>query len=314
MLSQHFKSILILVAFTGATSAFATPLSDYNLILSGDYSPSGGSGHVHGKSFIGGNLNGQNPVLSQGMDKSLTSNTSEVAGNINASSLKVDAGELFYGGDNNAASVSCNGTPYGGSSSCLKQQTGLAAKRTNLVTELQTESDYFKSLTPTGSITGDSNNKTFSYTGLATDLAVFTITGAQLFAGNSWDISFGNAQKMVINVSGTVLNSPSNVNLNGSFNNNYSFSNVLWNFFEATSINFSSGWAGSVVALNATINSNSNFDGAVAAKAYIGNGEIHDYHWNYAIPAVSVPEPSNLYLFLFGLGLIVVGSLRKRLF
>ena len=41
-----------------STSVFAGPLNDYNLILSGDLAISGGSGHIHGKAFIGGDLSG----------------------------------------------------------------------------------------------------------------------------------------------------------------------------------------------------------------------------------------------------------------
>ena len=308
---MNFYSKLLVVAGAASLSAMAaaTPLTDYNLILFGDLNPSG-SVHVHGTSFIGGNLNGSSPEFANQLDKSLTIDTVEVAGDLNATGwTKINAGQLAYGGNNNLSGVNCNGNPYGGNASCVHQVAGLDAKTAALYNELQAESAFYLGLGATGDV--DLNLDLFSYSGLATDLAVFNIAGADLFAQNSnWKLDFGNAEKVVINVSGAVLGNPGSVNLSGS--GFASYSNILWNFYEATSINFGNNWKGSVLAINAAVNTQNDFDGSLAANTYIGSGQIHNYRWDYTPPAVEVSEPSILILLMAGLGLIGLTSLRRR--
>lgn len=305
-----------LLALVGGASlsamASATPLSDYNLILFGDLNPAG-SVHVHGTSFIGGDLNGSSPEFANHLDKSLTIDTVEVVGDLNASGwTKVNAGQLAYGGSNNLSGVNCNGNPFGGSGSCVHHVSGLETKAAALYTQLQAESAFYSNLGATGSV--DLGADLFAYTGLATDLAVFNIAGADLFAQNSnWQLNFGNASKVVINVSGSVLGNPGSVNLSGSGFGNYS--NILWNFYEATSINFGNNWKGSVLALDAAVDTRNDFDGALAANTYVGSGQIHNIHWGYTPPEpqlIKVAEPSTLVLMLAGLGLLGLGRLRRQ--
>lgn len=294
---------------TLSVAATATPLSDYNLILFGDLNASG-SVHVHGSSFIGGDLKGSSPEFANHLNKSLTTDTVEVAGDLLATGwTNVNAGQLAYGGTNSLSGVKCTGTPYGGSASCVHQVTGLDDKAADLYSTLQAESAYYQNLTATGTV--NLVNDVFSYNGLATDLAVFNIAGADLFSQNSnWKLDFGSAQKVVINVSGAVMSNPDSVNLTGFGFGNYS--NILWNFYEATNINFGNNWKGSVLAINATVDTRNDFDGSLAAKSYVGSGQVHNVHWDYTPPPVEVLEPSMLTLLLMGLGLIGLGHLRRR--
>ncbi|HOY21573.1 MAG TPA: choice-of-anchor A family protein [Cellvibrio sp.] len=310
-----FKKIALLGFMAASTSVFAGPLNDYNLILSGDFGVSGGSGHVHGKTFIGGNLNGMNPEFAQdAIYKSLTTDTLEVVGDLNANMLKVNGGALGYGGTNNVGTINCNGTPFGGSAACVHQVSGLDAKKTNLFNQLTAESNYYKSLVSTGVVNNsDLNQSKFIYGGLATDLAVFNLSGSTLFSSHGWDIDFGNAQKVVINVSGTNLNGLGSFNFLGNFGASANYSNILWNFYEAeNTLDLGNRWAGSVLALNAAVDINNDIDGSLAAKSYIGDGQIHDYHWSYTPPKTNVPEPSSLLLSLFGLGLVLLGRARRQ--
>ena len=313
-----FKKIALLGFMAASTSVFAGPLNDYNLILSGDFGVSGGSGHVHGKAFIGGNLNGMNPEFAQDeIYKSLTTDTLEVAGDLNANKLKVNGGGLGYGGTNNLGTINCNGTPFGGSTSCVHQVSGLDVKKTNLLNQLGAESNYYKSLGSSGVVDiSDVNQSKFVYSGLATDLAVFNISGSTLFGSRGWDIDFGNAQKVVINVSGTNLNGLGSFNFLGNFGDKANYSNILWNFYEAeNTLDLGRRWDGSVLALNAAVDIYNDINGSLAAKSYIGNGQIHDYHWNYTPPTppkTDVPEPSSLLLSLFGLGLVLLGRARRQ--
>ncbi len=315
---MYFKSIKRIAALSlvaASVSTNATPLNDYNIILSGDFNVSGGSGHIEGKAFIGGNVvNGS--VFAQHVNKSSTADTVKVVGNFTSNNaMHVEAGYVAYQGTFSGPTTICNGNGMG-QSGCLKKVNdgSLTVEKNALLAELTNESNYFKGLSTSAnfSITGDSNNKTFKYTGAATDLAVFNIAGSDL-ANLNWSVDFGSALNVLINVSGSVFNA-GNAHVNGFQSK---ANNVLWNFADATALNFGDSWYGSILALNATINTGSNLNGAIAAKSYIGNGEIHDYHWSYTPPTppkppVKVSEPSTLLLSLLGLGLMLVGRLRRK--
>lgn len=296
-----FKKIALLGFMAVSTSVFAGPLNDYNLILSGDLAVSGGSGHVEGKSFIGGNLQ-------QG---SVFSGAVKVVGNLNDTSIQVQTGNLDYQGANNMGVAGTAAVCPSGA--CVHKITdgSLTTEKTSIFSQLQAESTFYKNLASSSNIqiTGDNNNKTFRYTGAATDLVVFNLTSAQFLSTNAWDMDFGNALRVLVNVSGTSI---SNVGQGGNLANDSRASQVLWNFYEATSINLQREWYGSILALDATINTNSNLTGSIAAKSYTGNGEIHDGYWSYNPPKTNVPEPSSLLLSLFGLGLVLLGRARRQ--
>ncbi|GGY83734.1 hypothetical protein GCM10011613_30800 [Cellvibrio zantedeschiae] len=312
---KYIKRIAALSLVAASVGASATPLNDYNLILSGDLNVSGGSGHIEGKAFIGGNVL-KGSVFAQHVNKSSTADTVKVVGNFTSNNaMHVEAGYVAYQGTFSGPTNICNGNGMG-QSGCLKKvnDNSLTTEKNALLAELTSETNYFKSLATSANfaITGDSQNKTFKYTGAATDLAVFNIAAADL-ANLNWGVDFGSAVNVLINVSGTTFNA-GNAHVNGFQNK---ANNVLWNFADATALNFGDSWYGSILALNATINTNSNLNGAIAAKSYIGNGEIHDYHWNYTPPKppkppVKVSEPSTLLLSLLGLGLILVGRARRK--
>lgn len=315
MYLKSIKGIAALSLFVASVSVSATPLSEYNLILSGDLKVSGGSGHIEGKAFIGGDLvNGS--VFAQHVNKNSTADTLKVVGNFASNNaMHVEAGYAAYQGTFSGTNKICNGNGMG-QSGCLKKVTdgSLTAEKNILLAELERQSTYFKGLTTSANfdITGDSNNKTFKYTGAATDLAVFNIAAADL-ANLNWSVDFGSAVNVLINVTGTVFNA-GNAHVNGFQNK---ASNVLWHFADAIELNFGDSWYGSILALNATIKTNSNLNGAIAAKSYAGNGEIHDYTWAYIPPEppkppVKVSEPSALLLGLLGLGLILVGRVRRK--
>ncbi|RYZ96515.1 MAG: choice-of-anchor A family protein [Moraxellaceae bacterium] len=312
---KHIKTMAALSVVAVSASVSATPLSDYNLILSDDFNVSGGSGHIEGKAFIGGNVV-KGSVFAQHINKSSTENTVKVVGNFASNSaMHVEAGYVAYQGNFTGPTNICNGNSMG-SSGCVKKITdgSLTTEKAAILTELNSEANYFKGLSASigTSIFGDSNNKTFKYSGAATDLAVFTISATDL-ANLNWNVDFGSAVNLLINVTGNVFNA-GNAHVNGFQNR---ANNVLWNFSDATNLNFGDSWYGSILALNATINTNSNLNGAIAAKSYIGNGEIHDYHWNYTPPKppkppVKVPEPSTLLLSLLGLGLVLLRHTRRK--
>lgn len=308
-------STALLACFSSFTSA--GPLNDYNLILFGDLNVSGGSGHIEGKAFIGGDVVNAS-VFAQKEARTSTEDTVKVVGNFKSNNgTHIDRGYLAYEGNFSGRTNICNGAGLS-PSGCVKKVTdgSLSAEKANLFSQLQAESDYYKGLADSNDIAliGDMNNKKFSYSGDATDLVVFNITADQL-KGPQWslDMDFATALNVVINVSGSSFTAGNTKNGTQSFRNNHN--NVLWNFYEATTLNFGDSWFGNILALNATIATNSNLDGAIAAKSYVGNGEIHKGNWDYTPPkppVKEVNEPSIFILILCGLGLIGLSRLRSR--
>lgn len=309
------KSLLVAGAMTASVVATASPLNDYNLILSGDFNVSGGSGHIEGKSFIGGNVN-NGSIFSQYVNKNSTEDTVKVVGNFNGNNaMHIEAGYVAYGGNlNNVPSNQdwCNGNGINSNASCFHKVTdgSLLAEKNSIFSQLTLDSAYYKGLsTSVGtSVTGDSNNKTMKYSGAAANLVVFNITGADLMNVN-WSLDFGSAVNILINVSTGANFNAGNAHVNNGFQSH--MNNVLWNFADATSLQFNDQWFGSILALNANINTPNNLNGAIAAKSYNGNGEIHTGHWGYTPPTTKVPEPSSVLLALLALGGLAMRRLRN---
>lgn len=315
---QKFSAGLTLILAAASMPAGAIPLTDYNLILLGDLKND--SIHVYGKTFISGDVTAGGWIeFGSRLDKSTRETSLEVAGNLNGAGMHVQAGYATFGGSNNLGGVNCNGNGLGGGA-CLVPGADLTDKAADLADQLYTGSQGFASLLGNGDLFTDGNNKNLKYTG-ADEVAVFNLDGSSLFAQNSnWSLDAGSASTVIINVSGTDIFNFGGVNMNSGFGvdaggGNIGASNILWNFYEATSINFGSTRInGSVLAPYADVIGANNFDGALAAKSLSGAIEVHDhlFNWTPPPPPVSeVPESSSLLLLLMGLGLICLARLRR---
>lgn len=290
----------------------ATPLGDYNLILFGDLNTSSNV-KVYGKALIGGDLNSSGEFGSHLTDSSFNAtNNVEVLGSVTSPNLTIQNGYLGYGETKTIGNLNCNesGLPQ---YSCVRELANVASVATKLddfYDELSAESDFYRGLAQLGDVSGT----TMSYGGLAADLVAFNIAGSDLFANNAnWQLNFGNAAKVVINVSGADLSNPGSVNLSGNGFTSSTYSNILWNFYDATNLNLGNGWKGNVLALDADVKIMSDIDGSLAAKSYTGAGQIHHYYWGYTPPTTEVPEVGTLALLLTGLGLLGLSCLRRRI-
>lgn len=151
----------------------------------------------------------------------------------------------------------------------------------------------------------DINNKKFGGGGIV------SVAGRDL-SGGGYSFDFGSESHLVINVSGT--NVTFGMNPLGATVGQAS--RVVWNFYEATTLQVNSVIAGHVIAPFATASGFSgSTEGTVVARAVrLTNGELHQQGWTGELPGTPpavIPLPAGLVLLLGGLGSLAV--LRRRL-
>ncbi|MDO6424813.1 choice-of-anchor A family protein [Saccharophagus degradans] len=286
-----------------SATVFASPLSEYNLILLEDYNFQGGD--VEGRTFIGGDLNaaGMGADFASRVPTLNIVDSVNVVGDVTAANINVQHGNFVHGGNLNA-NVNLNGA------GSVIHNPSLSIS--SIADELFAQSLTYSGLAANGTFNNVPNNSSFDY--LGTDpLAVFSVDAADVFAqNNSLRLNSGNAETVIINVAGTDITVNGGVNLVDGFRqNDISFGNIIWNFFEAETINFGNlAMAGSVLAPFADITGGAVFEGSVAAESYTGGREFHRFLFN--TPNVSVPEPGPLSLLMLGIGFIALSRARAK--
>lgn len=292
--------------------ATSNTLGEYNLILIEDYNFQGGD--VQGRALIGGDLNASGTAAEFGSRLENTDTAIDavtVVGDITANQIRVlRDNNLVYGGNLNVGQVELND----GNDGAAIHDPSLSIA--DVAAELHADSAYFASLATTGSFA----NGIFNYTGTGSE-AVFNVDASDVFAQNSsLSLNWGVAETVIINVSaedsipGFDITVGGGVNLNNGFNRQDAFSNILWNFYDATSIDFNSlAVKGSVLAPLATTTGGASFDGSFAAVSYTGAREFHNFVFNYDKPstATQIPEPSVWAIMLMSL-VYLTRSKRKK--
>ena len=287
------KQFSLSIVASLAITATAMPLSEYNLILFNDYLFEGGD--VEGKALIGGNLEASGYGAVFGSKAIHFEDTLTVVGDINATNLNIEKGDVLYGGDFNVGNLNMNG---GGS---VQQNPDLDISSVKSELELATLS--YSGLAQNG--TYDPFSSTLVYDGIDST-AVFNVDAMDVFAmNNSLRLNSGLAETVVINVSGSSIAAGGGANLVDGFrHSDIGATNILWNFYEAEVIDFNNlAMFGSVLATGADIIGGAVFDGAVAANSYTGSREFHKFLFNE--PTFEVSEPATYGLFCMGIFAIV---------
>jgi hypothetical protein len=96
-----------------------------------------------------------------------------------------------------------------------------------------------------------------------------------------------------------------------NFNDTSYASVLLWNFVNATNLNFSTEFGGSILAPFAAITDSSPIDGTVVAASLRTSSELHSYAYTEAFPG-SAPAPEPAGLAVFGTGLVGLALLGRR--
>jgi choice-of-anchor A domain-containing protein len=146
------------------------------------------------------------------------------------------------------------------------------------------------------------------------NVAVLNITSTQLQAIGNPTVNLGSASIFIINVDTTGTSGSYTAGNGVNFNGAGYAANVLWNFYNASSIAVNVEFGGQVLAPNAAVTNSSPIDGALVAKSFNGTGELH--YRPLAAGGISlvnsyttsVPEPASGLL----LGGAVAGLLLRR--
>jgi choice-of-anchor A domain-containing protein len=301
----------------GSFTGTSTTIGKFD--VAGNFSSSNAT--ISSTSFVGGSYTGSSANLNGGI---------VVGKNVSLNSI-TSGGNVYAAGVFTVGSGSVNGSVYSGTYSgpgYLNHAAWTSAPADAAVsapidflaagTQLLSVSSQLAGLAQNGTVTTPANSLTL--TGTDATQNVFNITASQLSnalrSGSAGIIINAPAgSTVIINVSGTTQTiSSSSITLNGVSN-----TQVLWNFPDATTINYSTvAWAGTLLAPVASFSgSGGNINGQIIANTISGNTEYHNnlFAGTITVPtaAAATPEPATLASVVGGLALIAIGLIgRKR--
>ena len=177
-------------------------------------------------------------------------------------------------------------------------------------TPLTNLSSQLATVAANSTVTSKNGTLTFSATPNAQGQAVFDISASVLTAGNENVVFDTNgATTIVVDVDASCNGSNCTISLPTStnfLNPTVDASEIVWNFYNATTLNFGSEFGGTVLAPDASVTNSNPIDGDLIASAFGGGGELHDYPFIGNL-AFAVPEPATLGVMTVGLlGLVAV--------
>ncbi|HSI28709.1 MAG: choice-of-anchor A family protein [Methylophilus sp.] len=250
-----------------------------------------------------------------------------VGGHFNASSYAVNERNKAVAGNSLLVAKSLtftNGSVKNGNIDVAGAKTtsgfGFAGAYTNSSpVNFANERTYLENLSLSLNNLNNTGVATYHYSGLqltagnSTDAQVFDIDGSLFNTRNNTSFSgFANGQTIILNISGNDLKFDGGT---GTDFGKYGF-NVIYNFYQATSLNTGSGATGSILAPLADITGGyAAINGNVIAKSWNTNTQVNVNGMFKAaevagLTVTPVPEPESYALLLVGLGL--VGLLARR--
>ena len=192
-------------AFFSQLASAAPILTDFNLVVGGNVAS---SSEVEGRTLVGGHLSGSASNYGVGLNPS--SNFSDVAtlivgGNITATNVNVNAGDVRVGGGA-SGNVNLNGV----GSDLLQNDASLTGVVASIVGQLQSLSAYLAGLVPNSVVANPPGPSavTFHPTAGPDRVAVFNVDAAMFSDPNSqqFDLAWDEPiELMVINVYGASI-------------------------------------------------------------------------------------------------------------
>jgi choice-of-anchor A domain-containing protein len=267
-----------------------------------------GAVSINGNDNIGGSLG------------SVSTNNNNVSINGNTGNVTMSGGVLTYSGAKNG-SLTLNGgaTAIQGPVSLTPPANPLSAGFTaTFQTPMTALSTTLSGLAPDGHSTATYNSGTNTVTinavPNASGQAVLAINTSLFHDNSSVTINLNGATSVFID---TNVDTCAGANCVFTFDSSINFLNpqnyaeqVVWNFANATGLNFGTLFGGTVLAPLASVTNTNQIDGTLIASNFTGGGELHSYAFTGTLPSASVPEPSTLLV--FASGLLGLGSSCRR--
>lgn len=319
---KTFSVLALCLGFASTGVSQTLDYQNYNAIIFNNLNT---TSDIEGRTFVGNNFTGGNSANLGIHMKSSTPSTDRtfVVGNniVSGNPLNLQRGSLYIDGTTNGRIINYNG---GGSLVADHSiDASLAEIRGYSIAQSQALSSMLSDSTVSLPSGGQPGPTKFFATGGADGLAVFNVNAADIFSnslGQQFELIVdANTTNVLINVSGSTVNW-TNGNMVGNFTSNYWQGHTLWNFYEATTINFNSfNFNGGILAPNASITTSANIDGLVVANNLTTTAEVHLPDSNsttaYAYEGYTapVPEPGSAIFLLAAGGLFLIARNRRLL-
>ena len=298
---------LIAAALSVASgNANAALLDSFNLVVIGDLDSQSA---VEGKTYVGGNLSGSGSNYGVGLPNTfpLSEVSLQVAGNVSAGNISVNAGSVEIGGDftgstlnvNSGGNYAVGGNITGNVNNGAQVPLGSIPSPASVAAHYEALSLSYASLAPNSAFAANGDESTFTADPAlqAGNLAVFSVDASTIFdaAFSELILNLNSAGAAIINVAGTDVTFPSSLNATGALVTDEVRARVIWNFFEATSVSLESNFNGAVLAPLADLTNTTAIDGSVVAGSFVQRGQVN-LPVSVIAPPFGVPEPTALAL------------------
>lgn len=264
-MSRFHGSVLSTLLFSCMGMAQAAPVGlgvagEFNLVSLGNFNMP--SGDVQGAVAVAGNLNAANFSINSG-NRAYAGDAVVVGGNLTLQGGSISNGNAFVGGQTTVSNFGFGGQFVGGQFVGGRSPVVFAEE----AAQLAQLSIALSGLVPTGNAAIQWGGMAFTGSGSAVD--IFNLASNDL-SSVTWGSTSGLDKDgtVILNIGGTVAS------LQGGLPSIFASYNVLYNFYEATSLSFNGvGVYGSVLAPLATVNGGS---GQI-------NGNVIVADWNSSV-------------------------------
>lgn len=303
--------ILAAVAAFMAVSAHAESATGFNAVVRHNFT--GTAADVEGRLAAGGDISLSNYEVAL-KDPQAAGHYAIVAGGSFSGGTGRSHGDTLATGYSGSYTVEGTAQTYTGGGTSPIDVAAEMTRLTNLSTAYATNPGSFGSL---GSVTYQWDQ--IWLVGGDSAVNVFNIDPAAFGANYGWHLATKAGSVSIFNVGGTSVSIANTGSDNavlpgislGFAAQNYSASNVLYNFNQATTLNLLGSVNASILAPLAAVHAvPGRIDGQLFADSFSGNVQINNVRFAGDLGSAGVPEPAAWTLMIFGFG--AVGSALRR--